>query len=185
MKKLLLLFLLSVATMQGQTRSAIQVQIDAIATGVPNTALKVRTVLNSIADGTAQTGDIKEIDVTNAYMTANFDSTGLGINERLGWAICNGNNGTRNRSGRVSLQWDSNYPTLGAIGGSADAVLVTHNHIIADQSGSSGSGTTNIRYIGKEIETNSLGTAYTDSAGVSGTNKNLQPYIVSLFIMKL
>jgi len=127
LKHLFLLLLLSVVTLQGQTRSEIQPQIDAIATGIPNTALKVRTVLNTLANGVAQTGDVKEIDVATSYIAANFDVTGLGTNERLGWAICNGNNGTRNRNGRVPLQYDpSTYATLGATGGSKDAVVVSH-----------------------------------------------------------
>lgn len=166
-------------------RSEIQTLIDSIADGVPNTALKVRTVLNALADGSGVTGDVKEIDVATSYITANFDPTGLGINERLGWAICNGNNGTRNRSGRVAMQYSSLYPVLGSVGGSENAVLVQHNHAMGDQSGSSGSGTTNIRYLGREIESNSLGIPYTDFSGESGAGKNMQPYIVTLMIMKL
>jgi len=165
-------------------RSDIQVLIDAIQTGVPNTAVKVRDVLNAIADGTAQTGDVKEIDVSNAYLNANFDITGLGINERLGWAICNGQNGTRNRSGRVAMAYDAtNYPTLGAIGGSKDAVVVAHSHTVNQILGY---GPTQ----GQDgFYDRSAGEApygvVTESAGVSGTDKNLQPYMVTLMIMKL
>lgn len=183
--KLFLLLFLSFATLQGQTRSQIQTQIETIATGVPNTALKIRNVLSVLADGTAQSGDVKEIDVATSYIAANFDPTGLGTNERLGWAICNGNNGTRNRGGRVAIQYNTTYPTLGATGGSENAVLVQHNHAMGDQSGSSGSGTTNVRYLGREIESNSLGVPYTDFSGESGVGKNMQPYIVTLFIQKL
>lgn len=169
-------------------RSDIQVLIDAIATGEPNTALKVRTVLNAIADGTAQTGDVKEIDVSNAYLNANFDVTGLGINERLGWAICNGQNGTRNRSGRVAMAYDAtNYATIGAIGGSKDAVVVTHSHGVTV-------GNVNNGAIGGEVANHTArwdsgsGTflsGTTEFTGVSGTDKNLQPYMVTLMIMKL
>ena len=139
-----------------------------------------------LKDNIWRTGDVKEVDCTNIYLNANFDETGLGINKRIGWAICNGANGTRDRRGRVSVGYDAtNYPILGAPGGSKDAVVVEHSHKIGDQSGSSGSGTTNTRYIGKEIESNLLGIPYTDNTGVSGTDKNMQPYIVSLFIQKL
>jgi hypothetical protein len=180
MKKFILLLLLSACTLQGQTRSQIQVQIDAIATGVPNTALKVRTILNTLANGAFQTGDIKEIDVSTAYIASNFDVTGLGTNERLGWAICNGNNGTRNRNGRVSIQYDvSNYPTLGATGGSKDAVVVAHSHNIklynVDTTGTKSADASGTQ----------SGTGTTEVTGESGTDKNLQPYIVTLMIMKL
>lgn len=183
MKKIFLLLLLSASILSAQSRSDIQAQIETIATGVPNTALKIRNVLSTLADGTAQTGDVKEIDVSNAYLTANFDASGLGKNERLGWAICNGNNGTRDRGGRVAVQTNSVYPTLGATGGSADAVLVAHTHTISTIKAYNNAFGTNGFY------DRSQGAApagiSTDSAGESGTGKNMQPYIITLFIMKL
>lgn len=57
------------------------------------------------------TGDIKEIDCTQQYILDNFETSGpnqgRGIvgGPREGWAICNGFNGTRNRTGRVSVAW--------------------------------------------------------------------------------
>lgn len=197
MKKLILLFLLTFASLQGQTRSDIQTQIDAIATGVPNTALKVRTVLNTIANGTAQRGDVKEIDVTNAYIAANFDSTGLGINERVGWAICNGNNGTRDRSGRVAIAYGTGYTLMGDTGGSPDAVVVSHVHYTVSNGAVQGNFDTSKKYIGKDrnsgtnVEYNLQGTVVvptlgeTTLSGVDGTAMNMQPFIVTLFIQKL
>lgn len=175
-------------------RSDIQILIDAIADGVPNTALKVRTVLNAIADGAGVTGDVKEIDVATSYIANNFDPTGLGINERLGWAICNGNNGTRNRSGRVAMQYSAIYPTLGATGGSADAVLVSHSHfngIADDNTGLFVYGSTTSEMPGAatlSIQTEGAtrrNQGNTNTVGELGTNKNMQPYIVTLMIMKL
>jgi len=183
MKKLILFLLLSFASIQGQTRSDIQTQIDAISDGNRTKAVVVRTVLNSIANGTAQTGDVKEIDVNNAYITANFDPSGLGINERVGWAICNGNNGTRNRSGRIGLQYDvTNYPTLGATGGEKTHAITRDelpaNVIIPKKvtdGTSSDSGGLSCNF---DLNTN-------EALG-SGTPINLmQPYIVTLYIMKL
>lgn len=168
-------------------RSDIQVLIDAIQDGVPNTALKVRTVLNAIADGTAQTGDLQEIDVTNAYLLANFDVTGLGTNERLGWAICNGNNGTRIRNGRVSIGYDPvNYPTLGATGGSKTHTLTVneipaHNHIIkASVNTSGGAGSNSVSNI-----SNNAADMQTNSQGGGQPHNIMQPYMVTLIIMKL
>lgn len=182
LKQLFLLLLLSFSTIQAQERSDIQVLIDNIATGVPNTALKIRTVLNAIADGTAQTGDVKEIDVSTAYIAANFDPSGLGFNERAGWAICNGNNGTRDRGGRVAIQYNASYPVLGATGGSKDAVVVEHSHL----SGSYNTGGGNLLYTNIGLG-NGSDKVYqsTNSTGVSGTGMNMQPYIVTLFIQKL
>jgi len=169
------------------TRTEIQEIINDIETGVPNTALKVRTALEAVADGTAQTGDVKEIDVSNAYLSDNFDASGLGINERLGWAICNGQNGTRNRGGRVSIQYSSTYPTLGATGGSKDSVVVSHSH----QQGSEslynlyGGGTSVGGRTFPSGSINAFTSQNTSTVGESGTDKNMQPYIVSLFIQKL
>lgn len=155
--------------------------IDLIADGVPNTALKVRNALKALSEGAGVTGDIKEIDVSTAYIASNFDPSGLGTNERLGWAICNGNNGTRNRGGRVSVGYDvSSYPTLGATGGNKDAVVVSHSHL-GNGFGAPGSGVN-----GLADNTFNYGQiSPTSTAGESGIGKNMQPYIVTLYIMKL
>jgi len=95
-------------------------------------------------------GDIKEIDCTDAYIAANFETTGIGKVgfEREGWAICNGyDNLTKNRTGRVSVGYGSTaigtnvgtFTSIGTtltnpvIGGEKDhALLVTemppHRH---------------------------------------------------------
>ena len=129
--------------------------------------------------------ETKRLAVNQAYITDNFDETGLGRNICLGWAIRNGNNGTDNIDGKVGIAYGASNNVIGRTGGSRDAVLVRHNHAMGDQSGSSGSGTTNIRYLGREMESNSLGIPYTDFSGESGVGKNMQPYIIDLYIMKL
>jgi len=129
--------------------------------------------------------ETKRLAVNQAYITDNFDETGLGRNICLGWAIRNGNNGTDNIDGKVGIAYGASNNVIGRTGGSRDAVLVQHNHAMGDQSGSSGSGTTNIRYLGREMESNSLGIPYTDFSGESGVGKNMQPYIIDLYIMKL
>jgi hypothetical protein len=160
----------------------------------------VEVALLDFAESQWLPGDIKEIDCTNAYISANFDANGIGINERVGWAICNGYNGlTRNRTGRVSVAY-GNVPPLGAageasqftsmgnainspiIGGQKDAVVVAHTHTISY--GNSGTNT-NTQVKGDADGDNLLGTKTTNSTGVPGTDKNMQPYIVTLFIQKL
>lgn len=169
------------------TRSQYQALIDDIQSNTKNTALEFRTVLAALADGATFTGEVKQMDVPTSYIAANFDGTGLGINEMVGYAICNGNNGTRNRNGRVSINYDpSNYPTLGATGGEAThqltsaetpPVTITYTASADDNSGG-----------GNYICTSPLqpdGTRTLTTNGGNQAHNNMQPYIVTLFVMKL
>jgi len=179
----------------------------------------VEEALLDFANSQWLTGDIKEIDCTDDYITANFDGTGLGINEREGWAICNGQNETRNRNGRVSVAYGTSFPSVGdtvndpVLGGSKDAVVVSHTHYVA-VSGSQTNGNAGSLYDGSDANRFERGLSTrafdasgdvfdyelvsvagqpnagktsnaTGSNGVSGTDQNMQPYIVTLFIQKL
>jgi|GEM_PF-936957 len=92
-------------------------------------------------------GDVKRVHCDSAYILANFDGSGLGLNERLGWAIRNGLNGTEDARGRTSIAWDNRtidpangiwdivYNTPGAVGGILHQVLTMlniplHDHIM-------------------------------------------------------
>lgn len=120
------------------------------------------------------------------YITDNFDMTpgateGLGLVGGLweGWAICNGNNGTPNLDGQTLIGYGTNYPTVGQFLGSKDAVVVSHSHTYSQyvQSGSnSGSGGEAAGY---------FATGNTSTVGTDGTDKNIQPSMVILMIMKL
>jgi hypothetical protein len=125
------------------------------------------------------------LDVDNAYIAANFDGTGLGTNLMLGLAICNGQNGTKNSGGRTTINYDAtNYPVMGATGGSKDAVVVDHTHTVGIKSHTNSGGV-------KGLFDQANGGAdenFTTSAptgGESGIDKNMQPYIVRLEVMKL
>ena len=132
-------------------------------------------------------GDTKEVVCTNEYLALNFNSTGLGINERVGWAIMNGaTHGSitvPNDNGRVVVAYGTSYTTLGSTGGSKDAVVVEHSHGLTQIKRHS-----NNRY-GEGFFDQALSggpTALTtDSTGVSGVDKNMQPYVVRLRIIKL
>ncbi len=83
--------------------------------------------------------------VMRAILNDDFDSTGLGINGLIGWALCNGQNNTIDLRGRTVMGydervndpndtiWDSIYNTVGGIGGEKNHILTidempSHNH---------------------------------------------------------
>jgi len=157
-----------------------------LASGQKIPAIKHREVEHALLDyiqaNLAQSGDIKRIKCDLAYYTDNFEVDGLGKNLRLGWAQCNGNNGTDDLTGRVGVGYGLGYSTFGAIGGSKDAVLVEHSHGIKYSLTSGGTKYPETPYIGDTIGGDMQGTS---TVGVSGTDKNMQPYIINLYIMKL
>jgi len=131
-----------------------------------------------------------ELDCPQSYLTANFDSNGLGLSNGLwpGFAICNGLNGTKNRGGRVGVAYGTGYTVMGDIGGNKDAIVPQHNHGLATQILKRQPGAGNVLNFGNDYPVQELGTggaAVTNNAGESAVNKNMQPYIVSLFIQKL
>ncbi len=164
------------------TDAQVTTAITNIADNTPNTALEIRTLFTELFNRSYKTGDVMMLSCSNGYITTNFDGTGLGILERVGWAICNGANGTRNYNGRVPLAYGTGYTTMGAVDGSKDAVVVAHTHAIKYASNSSGTKYSETPYIGDTIGGDMQPT---ESTGVSGTDKNMQPYIVTLFIQKI
>lgn len=123
--------------------------------------------------------EIKDLWVNQTYIDTNFDSSGLGVDLCEGWAICNGLNGTPNLDGLVSIGYGNNYNVIKAIGGSKNAVVVEHTHNIRVNTNAAGSGFPAFE------ASSTIGSFETESAGVSGENKNMQPYMVLLKIMKL
>lgn len=131
-------------------------------------------------------GDTKEIVCDNTYLTNNFTSTGatagLGIGERAGWAIMNGNNGTPNDNGKVVISYGSSYSTLGATGGSETHTLTvpelpTNNKSVhSNVAGSTGGG-------GSGAEP--WAPATVNFGGSNTPFSVMQPYVVRLRIMKL
>lgn len=125
-----------------------------------------------------------------------------------GWALCNGSGGTPDLRDRFIVGAGNTY-AVGATGGSADAIVVSHNHTATTTATDSGhshstalyyrphsaSGTAqqyaqNTTGFGSQISTNS-GTANISasttvaSTGSSGTNANLPPYYALAYIMRL
>jgi len=130
-------------------------------------------------------GDTKEVVCTKAYLALNFDGTGLGINERVGWAIMNGNNGTPNDNGRVVVAYGTNYPTLGVVAGNKDAIVVEHSHTYDKVRNGAGAGIDiGVEYVGDDGHIGAVSTN-TSTVGVSAIDANMQPYVVRLRIIKL
>jgi hypothetical protein len=145
-----------------------------------------RALLDFINVNLSQSGDIKMIKCDITYLNENFETNGLGKLLRLGWAICNGNNTTWDFTGRVPLASGIGYSALGGLGGNKDAVVVSHVHSInLQQLNSNGDGGSGKLATGGQVAEGVIPNINTESTGVSGVDKNMQPYITTLFIMKL
>ena len=120
-----------------------------------------------------------------------------------GWSLCDGSNGTpdlRNRFvlGATNDGSDGTYPgiSVSQTGGTADAVVVSHNHSITDNGHThtqNGGGTDddgganapggNSSGTMSNINTQTTGITI-DNEGVSGTNQNLPPFLALAYIQR-
>lgn len=136
-------------------------------------------------------GEIKFIKMDVGDLASYFVTTGgtkgLGLTGTVyeGWAWCNGNNGTTNDDGKVSIAYGTNNSTLGATGGSTDAVVVAHTHgLPADIMIYEGTPTA-LNLQGGSLGVTLVSAETTTSTGVSATNANMQPYVVELKIQRI
>jgi microcystin-dependent protein len=115
-----------------------------------------------------------------------------------GWLLCDGSNSTPDLRNRFVVGAGSTY-AVGATGGSADAIVVSHTHSITDPGHNhtvviNSESTDDIDYTNTGVpylsnrSTINTGTSTTGitiaSAGSSGTNANLPPYYALCYIMK-
>lgn len=120
-----------------------------------------------------------------------------------GWVLCDGTNSTPDLRNRFVVGATSTY-AVGATGGSADAIVVSHNHtastsisdpghihnvtILATTQGGSGgysgnfSNPVNVQTL--SATTGISASTSINSSGSSGTNANLPPYYALCYIMK-
>jgi hypothetical protein len=113
----------------------------------------------------------------------------------LGWAPCDGAEGRPDLRDKFVIGAGLTYP-IGSVGGSANAVVVAHNHTLIDPGhvhntygsnggGGNGGGDLNSS-TGLVFPTSAATTGITiDSAGIDGTNANLPPYYSLLYIIKV
>jgi hypothetical protein len=114
-----------------------------------------------------------------------------------GYVLCDGNNSTPDLRDRFIIGAGSTY-AVGATGGSADAIVVSHTHTatVTDPGHVHSGGATgtllpvnNVPYYNFNVPGNT-GSAVTGisvtnaTAGVSGTGANLPPYYALAYIMK-
>lgn len=122
-----------------------------------------------------------------------------------GWLLCDGTNGTPDLRDRFIVGAGNTY-SVNATGGTADAIVVSHNHaassVVTDPghshlyngySDNFGSGVGALRTslgsgfatLGTDARTTNIVVTTTNaSAGVSGTNANLPPYYALAYIQK-
>jgi hypothetical protein len=117
-----------------------------------------------------------------------------------GWLLCDGSSSTPDLRNRFVVGATSTY-AVGATGGSADAIVVSHTHTatVTDpghfhtSNGQTTPGTTNVlgdRQSSAPFNTYLTSTATTgitvsnSTTGSSGTNANLPPYYALCYIMK-
>jgi hypothetical protein len=161
------------------------------------------TVANSTANTQVATTAFVRNIIPTGVITLWYGSI---ANIPNGWYLCDGGNGTPDLRDRFVVGAGNIY-AVAATGGSADAVVVQHNHtatsVVTDPghehlSNSIGLDNVTINFSGTGgLDYNTAGTQLTSSnvtgitvatttanAGVSGTNANLPPYYSLAYIMK-
>ena len=169
--------------------SQFQTLIDTIQDNGRNPALEVRTILTAIKNEVFKVNEIKMIFMTPLEITANFDNTGLGIGNSVGYARCNGLNGTQNYSRKVPVGYDStifvsgfDYSGVGNTFGEEKHTLTipelpTNNKSVHTEV----AGTTSGGGSGRQPwSPNTVNFGGSDVA-----HNNIQPSIVTLFIQRV
>jgi hypothetical protein len=114
-----------------------------------------------------------------------------------GWLLCDGTNSTPDLRNRFVVGATSTY-AVGATGGSADAIVVSHTHTATVTDPGHTHGGVQVYGGGQNVNANpvyNISTGSTSSAttgitvsnsttGSSGTNANLPPYFALCYIMK-
>lgn len=135
--------------------------------------------------------EVKELDCTQQFITDNFNPTGLGINIMDGFAICNGQNGTKDRRKRTSVGYDPttyvngfNYSQIGNTFGEENHKItkdelpkIKLSFPIGDDQTGGGAYST--------CGNNGSQSGYTEFMGNDIAHNNIQPSIVTLFVQRI
>lgn len=159
------------------------------------------TFTGTPAAPTAAAGTNTTQIATTAFVTANSVPSGAILlwsgsiaSIPTGFVLCDGTNSTPDLRNRFVVGAGDTY-SVDDTGGSADAVVVSHTHTITDPGHTHtqyGTGPKNNSFdSGTSVANDSSGPTGSsttgisiNSAGESGTNKNLPPYYALAYIMK-
>jgi hypothetical protein len=190
--------------------SEFDVEFNALQTAVNSKANSISPALTGTptaptAIAGTNTSQIATTEFVTTAISTSFPSGGIIIWSGsvvaipTGWLLCNGTSGTPDLRNRFVVGAGSTY-AVGATGGSADAIVVSHTHTatvtdpghahtfsstLSDTIGGSGSLP---GYRGSGTTTTSTATTSitvsNSTTGSSGTNANLPPYYALCYIMK-
>lgn len=152
---------------------------------------------------TASAGDNSTKLATTAFVFQNSVPVGAilmwsGLISAIpsGYALCDGTAGTPNLTDRMVLGAGNTY-SVGATGGNKDAVVVSHTHTISDpghrhevenyaglSGGSPAINAATVDTAGAYTLNSTTGITI-NTAGESGTDKNLPPYYALAFIQRI
>lgn len=164
-------------------------------------------IVDSIFTDKSLIGDIKEIACTQQYINDNFEPNSntfeegkaFSTSERVGWAICNGKNGTINKMGRVAIGYDPINYQLGSVAGSntggektvtlQEPQMPIHNHGYTGRDGRGWPRDSADTIGGSEGDSgwyrSYVRNTKIENKGGGQAHNNMQPYIVTLFIQKI
>lgn len=129
---------------------------------------------------------VGEIQMLGAlgFVNTDYDTTGLGAGNALGWALCNGQNGTDNLQEKFVVGMAPNtvdYAAPGQLGGAASVILdltqmPRHNHAQKTlRGGASGTGGDSLH------DYNYNGGSQTGDAGSSQPHENRPPFYTVVY----
>jgi len=164
--------------------------------------LKVGTLISDVNTGTSRQILTSQGSALPPIWTDNFPIGGIimwsgnSTTVPSGWAICNGATVSGITTPDLTNKFVVGVGTnsLKATGGSADAVVVQHNHttqphnhtlMVTYDTGQDSKSEGSKKWWKGQPGTTDNATVVTDNAGVSGVNKNLPPFIALYYIMKV